>query len=229
MPVDYAQAVATAPPGWRHFSIDDVARLPAEVRDREMARIPRGEPEDRVVRALFWTLVYHLEPARWDELARHEPIHPAILKELPQNVRHGLDVGAGSGRLTAHLVRRCQTVTAIEPSAPLRAMLAERLPGVNVEAGWADDLPSEDSSFDLVAGCGVLGPEPAALTELRRVTAPGGWIALVSPEQPEWFEAAGWRRVTVPPMPPLPHPSWLDDFFGQPDPPHELVITRRLP
>jgi SAM-dependent methyltransferase len=229
MPVDYAQAVATAPPGWRHFSIDDVSRLPAEVRDRELARVPRGEREDRVVRALFWTLVYHLEPARWDELARHEPIHPAIVNELPQNVRRGLDVGAGSGRLTAHLVERCHTVTAVEPSAPLRAMLTERLPGVRVEAGWADDLPFEESSFDLVAGCGVLGPDEAALSELHRVAAPGAWIALVSPEEPEWFEAAGWRRVTAPPTPPPPHPSWLDDFFGQPDPPHELVITRRLP
>ena len=227
--MDYAQAVATAPPGWRHFSIDDVSRLPADVREHEMARIPRGEPDDRVVRALFWTLVYHLEPARWDELARHEPIHPAIVDELPQNVRHGLDVGAGSGRLTAHLVTRCQTVTAVEPSAPLRAMLAERLPKVIVKAGWADRLPFADSSFDLVAGCGVLGPDGAALSELERVATPGGWIALVSPEQPEWFEAAGWRRVTAPPMPPPPHPSWLDEFFGQPDPPHELVITRRLP
>lgn len=227
--MDYAQAVATAPPGWRHFGIDDVARLPADVREHEMAHIPPGEPDDRVVRALFWTLVYHLEPARWDELARHEPIHPAIVDELPRNVGNGLDVGAGSGRLTAHLVTRCQAVTAVEPSAPLRAMLAERLPVVIVKGGWADHLPFEDSSFDLVAGCGVLGPEPAALSELQRVAAPGGWIALVSPERPEWFEAAGWRRVTAPPMPPPAHPSWIDDFFGQPDPPHELVITRRLP
>ena len=227
--MDYEQAVAQAPPGWRHFSIDDVSRLPAEVREREMARIPRGEPEDRVVRALFWTLVYHLEPERWDELARHEPIHPAILEELPRSARRALDVGAGSGRLTAHLVERCQTVAAVEPSSGLRAMLGARLPSVKVEPGWADALPFADSSFELVAGCGVLGPDPAALTELHRVAAFGGWIALISPEEPEWFEANGWRRVTAAPMPPPPHPSWIDDFFGQPDPPHELVMIRRLP
>jgi SAM-dependent methyltransferase len=229
MSVDYEQAVATAPPGWRHFSIDDVARLPREVRSRETARIPPGETDERILRALFWTLVYHLEPERWDELARHEPIHPAIVDALPRGLRRGLDVGAGSGRLTAHLVERCEAVTAVEPSAGLRAILSLRLPGVRVEHGWSDSLPFGDASFDLVAACGVIGPEPATLDELRRVAAPGGWIALVSPEQPEWFEAGGWDRISAEPIPAPPHPSWIDEFFGQPDPPHELVMTRRLP
>lgn len=227
--MDYEQAVATAPPGWRHFGIDDIERLPEDVRERELARIPRGEPEVRVLRALFWTFVYHLEPERWDELARHEPIVPAIVDALPRNVHTGLDVGAGSGRLTAHLVQRCQEVIAVEPSRGLRALLAERLPSVRVEYGWADALPVDDSSCDLVSACGALGPDPTALSELHRAAKPGGWIALISPEQPEWFEANGWRRISAPPMNPPPHPSWIDDFFGQPDPPHELLITRRLP
>ena len=229
MDVDYEQAVATAPPGWRHFAIDDLARLPDDVRERELARIPPGEPEDNVVRALFWTFVYHLEPERWDELSRHEPIHPAILERLPRDVGTGLDVGAGSGRLTAHLVERCRQVIAVEPSAGLRSLLARRLPAVKVEHGWADALPVADASCDLVSACGALGPDPAALAELHRVASPGGWIALVSPEEPEWFEAQGWLRFTAPPISPPPHPSWIDDFFGQPGPPHELVMTRRLP
>ena len=227
--MDYEQAVAAAPPGWRHFGIADLARLPAEVRDHELARIPRDEPEERIVRAMFWTLVYHLEPERWDELARHEPIHPAIIEALPRGVRTGLDVGAGSGRLTAHLVRMCDRVIAVEPSDGLRGLLARRLPTVRVEHGWSDALPVDSASCDLVSACGTLGPDAATLAELERVTAPGGWIALISPEQPEWFEAHGWRRITVAPMPPPPHPSWIDRFFGPPDPPHELVITRRLP
>ena len=225
--MDYDQAVAKAPPGWRHFSIEDVARLPAEVRDHELRRIPTGEPPDRVVRALFWTLVYHLEPERWDELARCEPIHPAIIDALPRTVRLGLDVGAGSGRLTAHLVERCERVLAVEPSRGLRALLAERVPSVRSIPGWADALPFGDAAFDLVAGCGVPGLDSAALAELTRVTTPGGWIVLVSPEEPERYEAMGWHRLTANPIPPEPHPAWIDDFFGRPDPPHELVLTRR--
>jgi SAM-dependent methyltransferase len=225
--MDYEQAAATAPPGWRHFSIDDIARLPDEVRERELARIPPGEPEERVVRALFWTFVYHLEPERWDELARHEPIHPAILERLPRDIGTGLDVGAGSGRLTAHLVERCREVIAVEPSSGLRALLGRRLPSVRVMHGWADALPVADASCELVSACGALGPDPGALAELHRVATPGGWIALISPEEPEWFEAHGWSRFTAPPMAAPPHPSWIDGFFGQPDPPHELLVTRR--
>ena len=77
--MEYAEAVEQAPPGWRHFTIEDVARLPEAVRRHEMARIPDGEPGERIIRALFWTLVYHLEPEKWDQLARHEPIHPDLI------------------------------------------------------------------------------------------------------------------------------------------------------
>ena len=226
--MEYEQAVATAPPGWRHFSIEDVARLPGEVRDRELARIPPGEPEDRVVRALFWTFVYQLEPERWDELAQYEPIHPAVIGALPTGVDTGLDVAAGSGRLTAHLVERCRHVIAVEPSQGLRSLLAQRLPKVRAVHGWADALPVEVGSCNLTSACGALGPDEPVLRELRRVTAPGGLIALINPEQPEWFEANGWSRLTAPRMAVPRHPRWIDEFFGPPDPPREL-LTWRLP
>lgn len=224
--MDYEQAVETAPPGWRHFTIDDVSRLPEAVRVHEMARVPRGEPGERIVRALFWTLVYHLEPEKWDELARCEPIHPALLDALPRGAGLGLDVGAGSGRLTQHLVTRCDHVVAFEPSARLGLLLARRLPGVHTVAAWAEALPIDHHRSQLTAACGAFGPDPAILAELRRVTAPGGVLALISPESPEWFEANGWERLTAPPARAPDHPRWIDEFFGPPDPPHEMVMTR---
>ena len=221
--MDYAEAVEKAPPGWRHFRIEDVERLPDGVRARELARIPPHEPDDRVLRAMFWTLVYHLEPDKWDELARAEPIHPALVAELPRTAT-ALDVGAGSGRLTEHLVRRCGDVVAIEPSAGLRAILAQRLPSVRALDGWAETLPVDDGWAQLTAACGSFGPDTAVLRELERVTASGGIVALISPEQPEWFQANGWRRITAAPFDPLPHPAWIDDFFGPLDPPREMVV-----
>lgn len=223
--MNYEQAVEEAPPGWRHFSEEDIARLPRSVRTHELARVPPGERGDRVIRALFWTLVYHLEPARWDDLARSEPIHPDIVDALPRG-SIGLDVGAGSGRLTEHLVNRCDRVIAIEPSAGLRSLLTRRLPRVGTVAAWAEALPIADHSVQLTAACGAFGPDEAILSELRRVTAPGGVIALVSPEDPGWFEAQGWRRITAPPVRAPEHPAWIDDFFGPLDPPRELVMTR---
>ena len=203
-----------------------MARLPADVRNRELARVPEGASGERLVRGLFWTLVYHLEPERWDALASHEPIHPDLVAALPAQVETALDVGAGSGRLTAHLAKRSRLTVAVEPSAGLRAILRNRLPQVEAIEGWADDLPLPDRSSELTAACGAFGPEPAILAELRRVTAPGGTIALISPEQPEWFEANGWERISLPPLPAPRHPQALDDFFGPLDPPHEMVALR---
>jgi hypothetical protein len=151
--LNFEEAVEKAPPGWRHFSITDVARLPASVRAHELAGVPAGERGERVIRALFWTLVYHLEPEKWDELARFEPIHPSLIAALPRNVETSIDVGAGSGRLTSHLVGRSVSVIAVEPSDGLRSLLMQRLPTVRAVAGWAEALPIDDRSSQLTASC----------------------------------------------------------------------------
>jgi len=223
--MDYAESVDTAPPGWRHFSIHDIDRLPEDVQAKELARVPEHEPDDRVLRAMFWALVYHLEPERWDALARCEPIHPDLIAALPTGATTAIDVAAGSGRLTEHLVKVSAEVIAVEPSAGLRSILTRRLPGVRAVAGWAEALPVEDGWSQLTAVCGAFGPDRAIMAELARVTARGGWIALISPEHPEWFEANGWLRITAPRMEAPAHPRWIDDFFGPPDPPHEMVLA----
>jgi len=224
--LDFEEAVEKAPPGWRHFTEDDVARLPADVREHELARVPNGTHGERLVRGLFWTLVYHLEPERWDELARFEPIHPELVAALPASVDAAVDVGAGSGRLTVHLAQRSRRTVAVEPSAGLRGILRRRLPQVEAIAGWAEELPLPDACSELTAACGAFGPDPAILSELRRVTAAGGMVALISPEQPEWFEANGWNRIALPPLPAPEHPGALEDFFGPLDPPHEMVTLQ---
>lgn len=215
----------------------DLERLPEAVRRHELARMPPAEraliatgdsdASERAMRALFWTFVYHLEPQRWDELARYEPIPAPLLEELPPHVEVALDVGAGSGRLTGHLCTRARRVVAVEPSLPLSRMLARRLPSVDVVAGWADSLPLPSRCAQLTASCASVGPDAPVLSELERVTARRGSIVLINPEQPEWFAKHGWTRTTVVPPPPDAHPQWIDGFFGPPAPPSE-VLTRRL-
>lgn len=232
--LDYATAVENAPPGWRHFNWEDIHRLPDAVLRHELAQIPAQEVKlaaegdaiarERMLRALFWTLVYQLEAERWDELARAEPIHPGLLQALPRSVEISLDIGAGSGRLTEDLVRRSTRVVAIEPSLRLGSMLAGRLPVTGVIAGWAESLPLPSRCAQLTAACGAFGPDPKVLSELRRVTAAGGCIAMINPEDPEWFESHGWSRISLDPIPPAPHEHWIDEFFGPPDPPRELVM-----
>jgi SAM-dependent methyltransferase len=234
--MEYERAVETAPPGWRHFTISDLGRLPAWVRDHELARVPDAERDlldggdrevgERVLRAFFWTLVYHLEPDKWDALALAEPIHPALLAALPTASGRVLEIGAGSGRLTAHLAEQCTSLIAIEPSAGLGRLLRRRLSDVCVVAAWAEALPIKDAWSQLTATCASLGPDTTVLHELERVTESGGQIVLISPEQPEWFEGNGWRRLSFDPLPAPLHDDWIDGFFGPLDPPHEMVSKR---
>jgi SAM-dependent methyltransferase len=231
--MEYQIAVETAPPGWRHFTISDLDRLPAWVRNHELARVPDAERDllasgdrdvrERVLRAFFWTLVYHLEPEMWDRLSRVEAIHPDLLAALPAAPLRVLEIGAGSGRLTAHLAKRYASLIAIEPSMGLGKLLRTRLVDVCVVAAWAEALPIQDAWSELTLACGALGPEAPILDELERVTASSGNIMLISPEQPEWFEANGWRRLSVDPLPVPPHEDWIDTFFGPVDPPREMV------
>lgn len=233
--MDYAAAIAAAPPGWTHFSRRDVDRLPRAVKEHALLAIPSDDirlmregdarAEERVLRAIFWTLVYHLEPRLWDRLSAAEPIAESLLAALPRAAR-GLDVGAGSGRLTAHLVQSCERVLAVEPSLGLIELLRARVPGARAVAAWAEAIPLPDGWAELTAACGAFGPEPAVLRELERVTCARGVVALINPENPEWFEAQGWRRLMFEPARTLDHDPSLDDFFGPPDPPRELVTKQ---
>jgi SAM-dependent methyltransferase len=91
-----------------------------------------------------------------------------------------LDVGCGTGTLTAECLRRRARVAAVEPSEPFVAAVAERYPGVDVRCGVAEQLPFPDSEFDAALAQLVVHfmREPVtALREMRRVTRPGGVVA----------------------------------------------------
>ncbi len=237
--MNYFKAVESAPRGADSFRFSDFERLPERVRARVLAGIPTGElalaragdeeARRRVTRAHFWTLVYHLAPARWDALSLAEPVHPRVLDALPARCGRVIEVAAGTGRLTAHLERRAGELVAVEPAAPLRAILRSRLPAVRVRSGEAKRIPLPDAWADLVVACASPGPDRAGLAEMERCTRPAGHIAFISPEEPEWLESAGFRRfrfdpreVAVPP-----HDPDIEAFFGPLDPPHELLLRSR--
>ena len=232
----YSEAVTSAPPGAASFARADLDRLPPAARRALQDDVPAAEwrlfeegdaeATERVLRAVFWTLVYNLLPERWDELSRAEPIHPGVLEALPADGARVLEVGAGSGRLTANLVGRARSLIAVEPVEPLREILSSRVPGIAVLDAVAQDLPVADGWADLTVACASLGPDPACLSELERCTRRGGVVALISPEHPEWFESHGWRRLSFDPAEVVipPHDPALEAFFGPLDPPHELLL-----
>jgi ubiquinone/menaquinone biosynthesis C-methylase UbiE len=93
-----------------------------------------------------------------------------------------LDVGAGTGALTAELVGRLgvENLAAAEPSSDYAATLRERFPGLDVREAPAEELPWEDGSFNATLAQLVvvfLNDAPGAIRELARVTQPGGVVA----------------------------------------------------
>ncbi len=93
-----------------------------------------------------------------------------------------LDVGCGTGALTAELVRRAgaKNVSAIDPSESFVAAMRGRFPQVDVREGTAERLPFDDRSFDAVLAQLVvhfMADPVAGIAEMRRVTRPGGRVA----------------------------------------------------
>jgi ubiquinone/menaquinone biosynthesis C-methylase UbiE len=91
-----------------------------------------------------------------------------------------LDVGAGTGALTAELVRRGADAAAADPSPSFAAALERKFPDADMRAATAEDLPWPDESFDAALAQLVLTfmtDAPAGVAEMRRVVRPGGVVA----------------------------------------------------
>lgn len=100
---------------------------------------------------------------------------------VPPGTR-ALDVGCGPGALTAQLVARLGTgaVAAVDPSESFVSAARERFPGLRVDVAGAESLPFVDDAVDLTVAQLVvpfLRDPVAGLTEMARVTRPGGVVA----------------------------------------------------
>src|SRR2546428_12758072 len=104
------------PVEFRHrYSTSDLGSLTDAERGRFLAS---GDPDPQTNPALAWELLYRLEPELYDRLIRPERLHPAVIDWLPRGVHRIVEVGAGSGRLTAALIGRFDELIAIEPAGP---------------------------------------------------------------------------------------------------------------
>ena len=95
--------------------------------------------------------------------------------------QHVLDVGAGTGALTAELVRRGAETAAGEPSAAFVDALRRRFPDVDARETGAEDLPWADASFDAALAQLVVAfmtDAPVGVAEMHRVVRPGGIVAV---------------------------------------------------
>jgi SAM-dependent methyltransferase len=116
--------------------------------------------------------------------------------------QQALDVGCGTGALTAQLVQRlgAGAVSAIDPSESFVEAIRSRFPAVDVHLATAERLPFADDRFDCALAQLVVHfmKDPVTgLREMARVTRRGGLVAACV-----WDHAGGagplamfWRAV----------------------------------
>ncbi|WP_127529744.1 class I SAM-dependent methyltransferase [Paenibacillus kobensis] len=161
--------------------------------------------------------IYSSEAAAYHQMIARQPsLEPYIREIRPIDGLDIVDLGAGTGRFAVMLAPRAKSLTALDASAAMLDITAQRLTGAGL-TNWttktADNrsLPLADSSADLiVAGWTVCyvaeSGKPdwennlaAVIAEMKRVLRPGGTIIL--------FETMGTGTETPDP------PHFLKEYY----------------
>ena len=117
--------------------------------------------------------------------AEHRPdyaeaaVRWALEPVWPRRPLRVIDLGAGTGKLTATLIRVGADVTAEEPDPKMLAVLRREVTTVRSLPGSAEEIPVPDDSADAVlAGQAMHWFDlDRALPEIARVLSPGGVLA----------------------------------------------------
>ena len=179
-----------------------------------------------------------------DAYATHRPDYAQAAVRWALETAPGarvLDLGAGTGKLTATLVAEGAEVTAVEPDPAMLTELRRALPDVPAFAGSAEAIPLPDASVDAVLSGNAMHwfDMTVAGPEIARVLAPGGILAglwNVLDDRVDWVAGlarvsgsavigprdtpAGWRAVID-----LPHSERAEFPHGQRRTADSLVAT----
>lgn len=123
----------------------------------------------------------HLGPVLFEPYARD------LARRLPAEASRVVEIAAGTGRLTNHLLRslaKVGTLVATDLNQDMVTQAARAIPAdprLSFRVVDAQELPFDDDSFDTAAcqfGLMFVPDKPRALRELRRVLRPGGTLLL---------------------------------------------------
>jgi SAM-dependent methyltransferase len=109
-----------------------------------------------------------------DFMGRYSTVLAPLFADFA-DVRSGmraLDVGAGTGALTAELLSRGASVAAADPSPEFVDVLRRRFPNLEVEEAPAESLPFGTEVFDVALAqlvVAFVSDAPAAVAEMARV------------------------------------------------------------
>jgi len=157
---------------------------------------PRGLPEANLDEGYTtWAETYD-HPTELDP----DPIQALegpLMREHIDGLPDGpvLDAACGTGRHTAHLVKKGHEVLGVDGNEAMLEKAKEKVPEAEFKVGDLTKLPADDASYGAIT-CGLafghvpdLGP---AANELARVLKPGGTVAISAPH-PFITAVLGWR------------------------------------
>lgn len=105
-----------------------------------------------------------------------------------------VDLGAGTGKFTTHLIQTGADVTAVEPVRPMLDELRRAFPSANAKEGSANRIPLNDETVDVVICAQAFHwfATSETLNEIKRVLKPKGILGLVwnvRDETSDWVAA----------------------------------------
>ncbi len=138
-----------------------------------------------------------------------KPGYDFVLKQLSPTIETKLlDVGCGSGYFCSMANATGATVIGIDASDGMIAEARLRVPSVKFLTGDLEELPFEETSFDVVCGFNSFqyaASTKNALAEAKRVLKPGGKLAAMIWGNKKDCEASSFLAAlgsTLPPPPP---------------------------
>ena len=171
--------------GRRRRRAEHARRRPCARPWGDALRFRARRARQRLLGAAAHRMTFNVAPEMYDRfMGRYGDALGRALSERA-GVRPGmraLDVGAGTGKLTAVLTEILgeENVAAVDPSRAVRFGAGRAIPRCDVRRGTAEELPFEDGSFDAVFAQLVVNfltdPEGGA-AEMARVAKEGGVVA----------------------------------------------------
>lgn len=178
------------------------------------------------IRRLHNPLVRHAAQALHTFNSRHpwshnDHFHRWILANLPARRGTAIDIGCGQGALVAELAARFSQVHGTDADAGMRTEAARRCAGLTNVTVDDTQLTEIEGPVDLITMVAVLHHLDAtqALTEVKRVLAPGGRFLAVGLAAPASIRDTAWdlaSAVTNPIIGVVKHPR---PVRGGPTPP----------
>lgn len=133
----------------------------------------------------------------------NERHHDFLLRHLPSNCHHVLDIGCGTGTFARRLAQRAAHVLALDLSPEMIRIARERSANLsNIDFQLADvlNLPLAVESFDCIATIATLHHLPLAemLLKMKAALKPGGVLLILDLFEPEGVTDAVLNLLALP-------------------------------